>query len=93
MKTGHIYFIMGIAGSGKGTLISNLKKLEREDFYFPLSYTTRAIRPNEVSGKGTYHFITQGEFLQSIEASEFLEYAIVHQGGYYGTKMKDVYEG
>ena len=89
--TGHIYFIMGMAGSGKGTLIQGLKDLKNENFHFPLSFVTRAMRENEIDGKN-YKFITQWEFLNAIENNEFLEYAFVHQWGYYGTKVKTVYE-
>lgn len=92
MKTGHIYFIMGIAGSGKGTLIKNLRALENNNLDFPLSYTTRPMRPGEVHGKGTYYFISRGEFLSSVEKGEFLEYAFVHQMDYYGTKLEDVFD-
>lgn len=92
MKTGHIFFVMWIAGSGKGTLIKNLRENGREDLYFPLSYTTRPMRPGEVHGKGTYYFVTRWDFLQGVENSEFLEYAFVHQMDYYGTKMFDVYD-
>lgn len=92
MKTGHIYFIMGIAGSGKGTLIKNLRALQNENLDFPLSYTTRPMRPGEIHGKGTYYFISRGEFLSAVEKGEFLEYAFVHQMDYYGTKLEDVFE-
>lgn len=92
MKTGHIYFIMGIAGSGKGTLIANLRKVEGKNLYFPLSYTTREKRPGEEHGKWTYYFISRWEFLEAVNNAEFLEYAFVHQLDYYGTKLQDVYD-
>lgn len=85
----HLYFIMGIAWSWKWTLIKNLKALWRPDFLFPQSYVTRAMRENEVNGEH-YFFISQWEFLTSIENNEFLEYAFVHKAWYYGTKLKDV---
>lgn len=82
---------MGIAGSGKWTLIKNLQALERDDFSFVLSYKSRQIRPNEVNGVDS-HFITRAEFFDSIEKGEFLEYALVHNLDYYGTKFRDVYD-
>jgi len=91
MKKGHIYFIMGISGAGKGTLIKNLKKLWLKNFHFPLSYKSRPIRHHEVNGKDAY-FITKEEFEEWIKNHEFLEYAIVHEKDYYGTKYKDVLE-
>jgi len=91
MQKGHIFFIMGISGAGKWTLIKNLKKLNLENFHFPLSYKTRPIRPNEINGVDAY-FITKEEFEKGIENHEFLEYAIVHETDYYGTKYEDVIE-
>lgn len=91
MKKGHIYFIMGISGAGKGTLIKNLKKLNLDNFHFPLSYKSRPIRHHETNGVDAY-FITKEEFEKGIENHEFLEYAIVHQTDYYGTKYVDVLE-
>ncbi|MDD3646650.1 MAG: hypothetical protein PHH06_04580 [Candidatus Gracilibacteria bacterium] len=85
---GHIYFIMGVSGAGKGTLINNLKKSDL-DLYIPLSYRSRAIRENEINGVDS-HFISKGEFFHQIEAGEFLEYAIVHETDYVGTKYEDV---
>jgi guanylate kinase len=68
MQTGHIYFILGISGSGKGTLIKNLKSLQRENFHFPFSYTTRLRRSDETEGNTIYKFVTQGDFFTSVEA-------------------------
>jgi guanylate kinase len=91
MKKGHIYFIMGISGSGKGTLIRNIKALQGPRFLFPCSYVTRMMREGERDGD-SYKFISQWDFLNSVEAWEFLEYAFVHNTAYYGTKMRDVYD-
>lgn len=90
-KTGHIYFIMGISWAGKGTLVRNIRAFKRDDFHFPCSYTTREIRPWEVDGEA-YNFIHRDKFLHSISKDEFIEYALVHQKDYYGTKYKDVIE-
>ena len=91
-KIWHIYFILGISGSWKWTLIKNLKNLQGDQFHFPYSYTTRTRRPGETDGNTVYKFVTQGEFFAGVEAGEFLEYAHVHNIQYSGTKMKDVYE-
>ena len=89
MKKGHFFIIWWVAGAGKWTLTWNLRKLNREDFYFPLSYITRKPRPNEE--KWVYaHFITEEEFKKSIESNEFLEYAFVHKWWYYWTKANDI---
>lgn len=84
MKHGKIFFISGPSGVGKGTLIRIFKEKFQEDFVFPPSCTTRDPRPGEVDGE-TYYFITKEEFEKRIENDEFLEYAQVHNGNYYGT--------
>lgn len=90
MKTGHIFFIMGVSGSGKGTLIKNLQTQKIKNLHIPPSYKTRDMRPWEVNGKDA-HFVSVENFLQSIETEEFLEYAILYEGNdYYGTKYEDV---
>ncbi len=91
MKKGHIYFILGIAWSGKGTLIENIRNQQEISLYTPLSYKTREIRPNEVNGRDSF-FISKAEFYSSVEKGEFLEYALVHNADYYGTKYEDVIE-
>ncbi|MCD5385181.1 guanylate kinase [Candidatus Gracilibacteria bacterium] len=88
MNKGHIYFIMGVSGAGKGTLINALKDTNL-DLHIPLSYKTRKKRDFEIDGKDA-HFISLDEFKKSIENNEFLEYAIVHDKDYYGTKYDDV---
>jgi guanylate kinase len=89
MKKWHLYFIMGISGSGKWTLIENIRRQNLFSFHTPLSYKTREIRPNEVNGKDSY-FVSKSEFYAAIERWEFLEYALVHETDYYGTKYEDV---
>ena len=93
MKQGHLFFIMGVSGSGKGTLRDNLQNTYlRDDIVFVLSYVTRAMRPWEVSGD-KYYFVSQEDFLRDVEAWDFLEYEWVHKAGYYGTKKQDVDDG
>ncbi len=82
-KQGKIFFFSGPSGVGKGTLIDYLRKKHLE-FEFPPSCTTRDPRPGEVDGE-TYYFISKEEFEAKIEAGDFLEYAQVHGGNYYGT--------
>lgn len=80
---------MGITGCGKWTLIDNIRSQKIIPFHTPLSYKTREIRPNEVNGKDSY-FVSKSEFYAAIERGEFLEYALVHETDYYGTKYEDV---
>lgn len=86
---GKIFFIMGVSGSWKWTLIENLKKINNSDFHFIRSYVTRKIRSWEKNGN-IYWFITLEEFKKSIEKNEFLEYKLVHNLNYYWTKKKDI---
>ena len=86
MTQGKIFFISGPSGVGKGTLINELKKAHPE-YVFPPSCTTRKPRPGEIDGE-TYYFISKQEFQKKIENDEFLEYAEVHGGNFYGTLKK-----
>lgn len=86
----HIFFIMWPSGSGKWTLISNIKKSIWENIHFPLSYKTRAKRKSETHGIDAF-FISHEDFDLGIEKNEFLEYAILYDGAEkYGTKYDDI---
>jgi len=85
---GKLVLIVGPSGSGKGTIIKNLRD-RHADFIYPVSYTTRAIRPGEVDGL-VYNFISKDEFEKGIESGRFLEYAIVHGVDYYGTARDEI---
>lgn len=87
-----LVLISGISASGKNTIISKL--LERHsDWGGYTSYTTkqkfnRAI-DNDDEG---YYYITHEEFEKKIQNGDFLEYAVVHGGNYYGSGKKEVEE-
>ena len=88
---GHLYFIMWTSGSGKWTLIDNLKQSEfSEGIYMPLSYKSREKRESEIDGVDS-HFISQESFEEMISNNEFLEYEKVYgHSFYYGTKYSEV---
>jgi guanylate kinase len=86
--TGKLFIISGPSGAGKGTVIAELRRLFPQ-FVFPISHTTRQIRPGEKDGE-TYHFISEEEFKKGIDAGEFLEWAQVHAKDYYGTLKKPI---
>lgn len=89
---GHLYFIMGVSGSGKWTIRTNLQNQEIWNLDFLKSYVTREMRPGEENGD-QYWFISKQEFESGIENNEFLEYEINHKVAYYGTKKSDVDAG
>lgn len=90
-KQGKLFLILGPSGSGKGTLINELKQ-KYSEYVFPISMTSRKMREGETDGD-VYHFITKKEFEKKIEKGEFLEWAVVHQDNYYGTLKKPILEG
>jgi guanylate kinase len=87
---GMLFLIVGPSGSGKGTVIKEIKA-RYSGFIYPVSYTTREIREGEKDHE-VYHFISKEKFKEMIENKELLEYAIVHSDNYYGTSKKDIIE-
>lgn len=87
-NVGKLILVVGPSGSGKGTVISELKKRHPE-YVFSISATTRAIRPGEKDGE-VYDFLSREEFEAGISRGDFLEYAEVHQNNYYGTLKKPI---
>lgn len=87
---GKLFLIVGPSGSGKGTVIADIKA-RYKGFVYPCSYTTREKRAGEVEGQ-VYHFISKERFEQGIKEGEFLEYAVVHSNNYYGTAKEDILE-
>jgi len=85
---GKLVLIVGPSGSGKGTIIKHLRE-KHPDWVYPVSYTTRKIRLGEEDGL-VYHFISEEEFKRGISEDRFLEYAIVHEKGYYGTDKGEI---
>ena len=80
--SGCLYVIVAPSGAGKSTLVNAL--LEREpDIGLSISYTTRAPRPGEQSGR-EYFFVTREEFAAMVKRGDFLEHAEVY-GNFYGT--------
>jgi guanylate kinase len=84
---GTLMLMVGTSGSGKGALMKRAKQLHTE-IVFPVSCTTRAMRPGEVDGN-TYHFITDEEFIRRVESGEFLEWA-EYGGNKYGTLKSEI---
>lgn len=90
MKTsGNLFIVTAPSGAGKTSLVGALLA-DDPHVKLSISCTTRTPRPGEVDGVD-YRFVTNAEFLQMLEAGEFLESAEVH-GSRYGTSQKWVEE-
>jgi guanylate kinase len=68
--------LSGPSGVGKDAVLLRMKE-RNLPFYFVVTATTRARRPNEVEGID-YFFVSHDEFARMIEADELLEYAYVY---------------
>ena len=89
-ETGTLVVISGPSGAGKGTVCREL--INRNDnVRLSVSMTTRSPRDGEVDGVN-YYFVSKDEFEKRIDDNNFLEYAIVHNGNYYGTPKDKVLE-
>ena len=85
---GDLIIISGTTCAGKGTVIKKLLE-KRNDVALSISYTSRSKRTNEIEGKD-YFFVTKDEFEEKIKNEDFLEYAEVQYGAYYGTPKVEV---
>ena len=89
-KRGLLIVVSGPSGAGKDTVCNRLVD-EQRNIWISVSMTSREPRKNEVNGKD-YYFITKEEFEEKINSDEFLEYAVVHSGQYYGTPKSKIEE-
>ncbi len=87
---GSLIIISGTTCAGKGTIIQKLLK-RNPNLELSISYTSRPMRGGEVEGVD-YYFISQEEFEKKIENHDFLEYAKVRYGNYFGTPKKETEE-
>ncbi len=87
-KQGNLIIISGTTCAGKGTVIKKLLE-NHNDIVLSVSYTSREKREHEIDGVD-YYFVTKEEFEEKISKNEFLEYAQVHYGCYYGTPKKEI---
>lgn len=86
--SGKLVLIVGPSGSGKGTVIAELKK-RHSDFVYPVSCTTRSPRPGEVPGD-VYDYVSKEEFTRWVSEGKFLEWAEVHKDNFYGVLKEPV---
>lgn len=88
-KTGQVIVISSPSGGGKGTVISELLK-RNKNIWLSVSTTSRPIRANDIPGT-TYNFVSKEEFEKEIEEGYFLEYTN-YVGNYYGTPKGPIKE-
>ena len=82
-----VFVITGPSGVGKGTLIRTL--LERvPELELSTSATTRRPRPGETQGVD-YHFLSDEEFAERVDAGAFVEWA-EYSGRRYGTLRSEL---
>lgn len=84
-REGLLVVVSGPSGTGKGTLLSNLKVKEKS-IKFSVSATTRDPRDGEVDGVN-YFFKTHEEFDTMIKDNELVEW-VKYCDNYYGTPKK-----
>ena len=87
---GDLIIISGTTCAGKGTVIKKLLA-NHNDIVLSTSYTSRPKRESEIDGVD-YYFVSKEEFERKIANGNFLEYAQVQYGSYYGTPKKEVLE-
>lgn len=87
---GDLIIISGTTCAGKGTVIKKLLA-NHNDIVLSTSYTSRPKRESEIDGVD-YYFVSQEEFENKIKNGDFLEYAQVQYGAYYGTPKREVLE-
>ena len=83
MKKGLLIVYSGLSGVGKGTILTELMKMDDLNLVYSVSMTTRAPREGEVDGVN-YFFVSKDEFKQAIKNGELLEHARF-VGNDYGT--------
>lgn len=87
MPAGRLVVVSGPGGVGKGTVVARLRE-RRPDLVVSVSATTRAPRPGEVDGR-EYHFLSDAEFSDLVDAGGFLEWE-EFGGRRYGTPWSSV---
>ncbi|WP_010247832.1 guanylate kinase [Acetivibrio cellulolyticus] len=84
-REGLLVVVSGPSGTGKGTLLSNIKEREK-NIRFSVSATTRSPRSGEIDGVN-YFFKTHEEFDSMIKNNELVEW-VKYCDNFYGTPKK-----
>lgn len=84
---GKLIIVSGPSGSGKGTILKKLFKMD-PTLHYSISATTRTPRDGEKNGV-EYYFVTADEFEQAVARDDMLEWADYCRN-YYGTPLGPV---
>ena len=84
-----LIIITGPSGVGKGTVVNNILKKDK-NIWLSISATTRQPRKGEENAKD-YYFLTIRKFKEMIKNEMFLEWA-EFAGNYYGTPINIIKE-
>lgn len=86
---GKLIIFSAPSGSGKTTIVKQLLKVEKFNFCFSISATSRQPRHTEKHGVD-YYFFTPEEFRSNVAGDAFLEWEEVYEDKYYGTLKSEV---
>ena len=89
MTSGRVIVLSAPSGSGKGTVIGKLLKIN-PNISPSISYTSREPRSGELNGIH-YYFVSKTIFRQMIDNGGFIEWDI-YQGDYYGTRKENIHK-
>ena len=78
--------LVGPSASGKSVVAKKL--IEMYNFQKIITYTTRAMRVNEIQDVD-YHFISKEDF-QEKETNNFFIESVIYNSNYYGTALEDI---
>src|ERR1051325_4004090 len=84
-----IIVITAPSGAGKTSITRHLLNTFPGRLAFSISAATRKARGNERNG-ADYYFISEEEFTNKIQHSEFVEWEMVYEGKYYGTLKSEL---
>lgn len=88
INLGKIFIFSAPSGAGKTTIVKHL--LDKfPTLSFSVSATTRKMRAGETEGKD-YYFLSSEAFGEQQKAGNFVEYAQVYDGIFYGTLKAEV---
>ena len=89
MNKGKLFVVSAPSGCGKGTILSEVLKKNKNLFY-SVSATTRTPRDGEIDGVN-YYFLSKEEFKSKIDNGSMIEYA-QYCDNFYGTPKEKVVE-